>query len=233
MLYLLYKLCYITAYMNIAAKNLSYKTRIAKRHLLIATEKQNCSDVLGSIKHGESVYAFTGGQFSFINVLEHLLDITGAADVKIMTWSAGDADLQYARKFLESKRIKDIKFLIDFSFPTRQPAYCQRILELFPMSVKATNLHAKMIVVSNDKWNFTVRTSMNLNHNKRFENLEVVEGKEITDFHNEIFDTIWDGSQFVDIKLKAGEYKKTGDIKFGGEVDAVDFDFGFKDFDVI
>ena len=219
--------------MDLTAKKLAYKTRIAKRHLRIATDKQTCSDVLSDIKHGESVYAFNGGQFSFINVLEHLLDISGPADVKIMTWSAGDADLQYAHKFLESGMIKSIKFLVDFSFPTRQPKYCQRILELFPMSVKATNLHAKMIVIGNDKWNFMVRTSMNLNHNRRFENLEVVEGKEITGFHHEIFDTIWKSSKFVDLKLKAGDYKKTSDIKFINEVETADFEFNFKDFDVI
>jgi len=217
--------------MDIKKKALSYKTRMKKRFLRIATDQQSCAEVLGDINHGQTVYAFTGGQFGVINILSHLLKITGKADVKIMTWSAGDADLQYLSDMLKKSIIKSLQLLIDFSFPTRQPQYCKKILTLFPKTIKATNLHAKILIVSNENWHFTVLTSMNLNQNRRFENLEIVEGNEMTKFHLDIFQAIWKNSHFIDEKLNASEYKSTKNIMFEDEVEAADFDFDDLDFD--
>jgi len=218
--------------MDISKQALAFKKRINKRFLKIATDQQSCDTVIGDLKHGDNLYAFTSGQFSIINIIENILRIAGKADLKVMTWSAGIADLTYAKRFLENDKINSIKFLIDFSFPTRQPAYCQEILRLFPNSVKCTNLHAKMFLIRNEKWNFTIRTSMNLNQNKRFENFEITEGKEMADFHQNIFDTIWKQAKSLERRLSASEYKKTDDIVFNNNMHEDLLGFSSNDFNV-
>lgn len=208
-------------------KTLAYKVKISNRKLKIATEKQSCKEIIGKIKKDESIYAFTGGQFGISSILQTILDVTDVASVKIITWSVGDVDLHCLYDFLKEKRISDIKFLIDYSFPTRLPRYFEKMIKLFPKVVKGTNSHAKLMIINNKNWNIVVRTSMNLNKNTRFENFEIIEGKQFTDFHLNIFNSIWKESKFLDDKLKASEYKNISRIKFKDELETNDLDFDF------
>ena len=86
---------------------------------------------IGGIWPGMELFGLTKGQFSFISVLDHLLSQTGPADVVISTWTAAGAEIETAKEFLENERIKSLRFLVDQSFPTRQPEYCKALLKTF------------------------------------------------------------------------------------------------------
>ena len=79
------------------------------------------SEAIGQIEHGCEIFGLNKGQFSLIDIIEHCLNATGPADVLISTWTAAGADLGFANALMTSGAIRDLRFVVDFSFPTRQP----------------------------------------------------------------------------------------------------------------
>jgi hypothetical protein len=57
--------------------------------------------------------------------------------------------------------------------------------------IRAISTHAKFILARNDDWNVVVRTSMNLNENPRFENIEISDDPAFCGFMFEIADYIF------------------------------------------
>ena len=170
----------------------AYKRRGVKRQLQIAVRGENAAQAIGDLYPGCEIFGFTKGQFCIINVLEHVLNFTGPADVTICTWSAASGDIQAAHRMLSLNKIKSLKFIVDFSFKSRKPAFCQELVDAFGGdSIRVTSIHAKFITVKSADYNIVIRTSMNLNYNPRFENFEISDDLEFYNFMTEIVDEIW------------------------------------------
>jgi hypothetical protein len=160
-------------------------TRVAK----IATAKE----AIGTIEPGSDTFILTYGQFSLIDALVAILDQAGPADVCISTWTAADAHLERTGGLVESSRIRSFRMIVDRSFETRHPAYCHHMRQLFGLEcIRAIRTHAKFITIRSDSMDVAIRTSMNLNENRRMENIEISEGSDFTDFLMSIFDSIFD-----------------------------------------
>jgi hypothetical protein len=144
---------------------------------------ESAGRVFADLAPGFELFCLTHGQFSLVDALTAILDRTGPADVAVATWSAAKADLLHAERFLRDGRIRSLRFVVDRSFATRQPDYCATLVKVFgPEAIRSTALHAKFAVISNDAWNVAVRTSMNLNENRRLEYLEVSDDPEVAGF---------------------------------------------------
>jgi hypothetical protein len=82
--------------------------------------------------------------------------------------------------------------LVDFSFPVRQPAYCAALRQRFgDEAIRMTVTHAKFISLRNSTWNVVIRTSMNLNENRRMENIEVSDDAALAEFLESVCDRIF------------------------------------------
>jgi len=137
----------------------------------------------GSIFAAESIKGFdknsrvtglTNGQFSLISLIDAVLEITGKADVTVSTWSAGVYDAGAISQLIESNKIGDFRIILDRSFKTRQSGYAVTVEQLFkPENIRTTNTHSKFVLIKNDDWNICIRSSMNLNENKRCENFDI------------------------------------------------------------
>jgi hypothetical protein len=155
---------------------------------------ESASKSIGTLTPGCEIYGFTKGQFSLIDLIEHCLACTGPADVFIATWSAAAGDIQRAHKFLKNGRIRNIRFLVDYSFQSRKPEFCSELVATFGHDVlRVTVTHAKYVMIRNDDWDLVIRTSMNLNYNPRFENYEISDDREFADFQQAIIDEVWSG----------------------------------------
>ena len=164
------------------------------RYLARAFSAESEAKAVGGLTPGCEIYGFTKGQFSLIDLIEHCLTCTGPADVFIATWSAAAGDIQRAHKFLKNGRIRTIRFLVDYSFQSRKPEFCQELVATFGNDVlRVTVTHAKYVMIRNDDWNLVIRTSMNLNYNPRFENFEISDDLEFADFQQAIVDEVWSG----------------------------------------
>ena len=149
-------------------------------------------DAIGGLVSGCEIYVLTYGQFSLIDALVALLDQTGPADVDLATWTAASADLRTMARLLEGAQIARMRYLVDGSFLTRQPKYCEDMRRLFgPDCIRTTKMHGKFATIRNAEWTLAVRTSMNLNPNPRLENIEISDDPALCGFLTTVVDEIY------------------------------------------
>lgn len=174
------------------AKSVHKRNTLKGRVIRRAVAMQSVADAVGPIEPGCEIFGVTKGQWSLVDLLEHCLAATGPADVVISTWTAASADITFAMGFLGDGRLKSLRFLVDFSFPSRQPAYCQALREAFgDEAIRITKNHAKFVLMRNERWNLVVRTSMNLNENRRLESFEVSDDAGMAGFLADLVDELF------------------------------------------
>jgi hypothetical protein len=89
--------------------------------------------------------------------------------------------------------IKSLRFIVDFSFPTRQPEYCAALRERFGDGcIRVVKTHAKFCAIVNESWNLVVRSSMNLNENRRMESFEISDCKPMADWLVDVVDKLFE-----------------------------------------
>ena len=138
---------------------------------------------LGAIEPGVDLFALTNGQFSIVDVLDHVLSSTGPAELDLATWTASDADLKRAHAFLLDRRVTRLRLVVDPSFKSRKPDFCRVLVDLFGNeAIRTTPLHGKFAVIRNSAWNVAIRSSMNLNVNRRIESVEISDDVDLAGF---------------------------------------------------
>lgn len=172
--------------------NTIHKRKNVKRDLQIGVRGENAAQLIGDLYPDCEILGFTKGQFCIINVLDHVLNHAGPADVVICTWSAAPGDIQAVYKMLSLNRIKNLKFIVDFSLKSLKPLSLDALVKAFGGdSIRVTSCHAKFITVKSEKYNIVIRTSMNLNYNPRFENFEISDNLPMYNFMTKIINEIW------------------------------------------
>ena len=172
--------------------NTVHKRKDVKWDLRSAVRGENAAQAIGAIYTGCEIFGFTKGQFCIINILEHILNQIGTADVVICTWSAASGDIRAAHRMLSLKKINSLKFIVDYSFKSRKPHFCDELVKTYVGdSIRVTSIHAKFITVKTKNYHIVIRTSMNLNYNPRFENFEISDHLGLYNFMAEIIDEIW------------------------------------------
>lgn len=144
----------------------------------------DASEVGRLVSPGCRIMGLTDGRFSLIDLVYHILDNVGRSNVAIATWSAGIKDAHQVRWMLDNELIADIKVMTDHSYATRQKRYAIALEELFGVeNIRTSEMHAKFVLIWNDKDRICIRTSMNLNANKTCETFEIDNDQEIFDFY--------------------------------------------------
>lgn len=150
-------------------------------------------DAIGELTPGGQIFGFTKGQFSLMDLLIAIVSQTGPCEMDLSTWTAATADLDAAYQFSQRGEIRDLRFVIDRSFQTRQPEYCQALRDRFgDEAIRVTRTHAKFVVVRNEDWDLVCMTSMNLNHNPRFEDFFIVDDPAVCDYMTTMVDEIFE-----------------------------------------
>ena len=147
---------------------------------------------IGKLEPGCEIFGFTKGQFSLMDVVTAILSQTGPASVDISTWTAAHADIRHCYQFINTGKITDTRWVVDQSFPCRQPEYFDGLIKRFGVdSIRVTRTHAKFCLIRNDRWNIVLRSSMNLNKNPRFENFEISDDPDFADYFQMVVDEIF------------------------------------------
>lgn len=157
-----------------------------ERHGMRGESARRC---IGEIEKGCDIFGLTKGDFSMIDIIRHVVDQIGPCNIDIGTWTAAHAEIKQAFNLLNDDRLQRVRFLVDRSFPARQPKYYAALLSAFGQdSVRMARFHAKYILAENDDFSVAVRTSMNLNENKRIEFYEISEGSPISGYLRQVTD---------------------------------------------
>jgi len=172
-------------------KQKSTSFRFKKADLGIFKSK-NVKYVLRDFKKDCRILGLTMGEFSLIDLIHGILKKTGAADVVCVTWSAGIKDAHNVKWLKDQDYINSFKLITDHSYKSRQKKYALSIEELFGIeNIRTSEIHAKFVLISNEKYKVSVRTSMNLNANKTCENFEIDEDESIYIFYKEFVQFIF------------------------------------------
>jgi ribosomal protein L17 len=163
-----------------------------KKALAYRTGLQFANEAIkGFCKNGK-VCGLTNGAFSLLSLIKAVLDITGTADVTISTWSAGLYDAGELNSLMTSGHVRDVRLILDRSFKTRQAGYALYIQDVFKdENIRTTNTHAKFVLIRNAEYNVCIRSSMNLNENKRCENFDIDDDLDIYNLFNTFADDLF------------------------------------------
>ena len=158
----------------------------------LAVPRPGAAEALADFAPGRRVVGMNRGQFSLGDLLRAvLLDHTGPADVTIAAWAAGKEDIRLLVSLARQGQIRRLRWFLDRSFERLHADYTAEVVRLFgPGSVVVTNNHAKVVLVGNDEWAVTIRSSMNMNRNRRLEQFDIDDNRAIHDFFAAAFDEV-------------------------------------------
>lgn len=161
-----------------------YTTRREDRKpRVVAVPFETASRAVGALTKDCSITGMTKGQFSLIDLIKAVIEQTGPAHLVLSTWTQGIRDVDNVAFMAEKGDLLSLRLLTDRSFVTRKPEYCARVLEVFGReAICCTNTHAKFALLRNDEWDICIRSSMNLNRNRRFEQFDIDDSAALCDF---------------------------------------------------
>lgn len=163
-----------------------------RRDLRDQRRLQSAAEALEGFGPDVTIYGFTKGQFSLIQLITEALKITGPGELTLSTWTAANADVSEVLAFCEAGLVTRARWIVDLTFTKRSPQLAQRIRHIFgDDAIRVAKNHSKYALIGNDAWKVCIHTSMNLNHNPRFENFEIAHDPELYAFHERIADEIW------------------------------------------
>jgi hypothetical protein len=149
-------------------------------------ESINANLALIDFKPGCRIMGLTRGNFSLIDLIHAVLKKTGPAKGICTTWSAGIKDVHNVKWMIGSSLIQQFTLVTDYTYSkfSNKKDYALTCEELFGKeNIYTTNIHAKFVLIENKEYKVCIRTSMNLNANKKCENFELDENPEIYDFY--------------------------------------------------
>lgn len=164
------------------------RSRVARefRHGMRGESASRC---IGPIPKGCEVFGLTKGDFSMIDILRHVAKEIGPCRIDVGTWTAAAAEITQAFDMLGDGNIISMRWVVDRSFPQRQPKYFHSLRAKFGDDcIRMARFHAKFILLENEEFSVAVRTSMNLNLNERIEFYELSEGSPISGYLRQIVD---------------------------------------------
>lgn len=153
---------------------------------------------IGPIVPGMVMCLVIRGQFSQIDVLRHVLDQVGPADVSL--WSATIAEENEAtalhtpdlfRALIANPLIRSARLITEHSVLRESADLVATFQDRFgDESVRYASMHAKIITVRAGDLAICVRGSMTLNASNHIENVDICDSLALCDHVREIEDTL-------------------------------------------
>ena len=179
-----------------------YASKTRKRAIR-AFSHERADGLIGQIEQGMELFALNKGQADVAEILELIAWQTGPASLTISTCTAAGADISRMKELCDGKLFTEIRWLLDRSFPNRQPEFFAHINRLFPNAIRLTAVHSKFAIIRNERWNIVCRGSANLNSAKRLEHLEISDDAALADAIENYVSDIFKVESTAEIPLPA------------------------------
>ena len=138
---------------------------------------RSAAEAIGPIDPGMRVFLLTRGQFSMLDMVQHVLAEVGPAAVSIWTWAIADYEVEAMTGIMASRAILEARLIVDRSAEQRSAATIGAWRDRFgAAAVRVCKNHAKIARVWTADRRVLLRGSMNLNFNPRFEQADITEG---------------------------------------------------------
>ena len=167
------------------------------KRYFVASRLEGAAETIGALNLGDEVTGLTCGQFSMIDILEHMLNEAGGpADVVVSTWTAGIYDVERAAALRANGNLRSIRFLMDRAMFSKSPQYAGPMIDAFGIDAfRDTNVHAKVTLVASASKRMACRASMNLNKNLKTEQFDISVCDATHEFYLRWADELWDAAQ--------------------------------------
>lgn len=153
---------------------------------------KDAAELIGPLAEGDEICGLTNGQFSLVDILTHVLGEIGPAECVIATWTMGIYEADRAYEFVNDRRIRRIRFILDPNMFARMPELASVLVKGFgPDSFRAVNAHAKFFTARGERLAVCCRSSMNLNPNRRIESFDLSVDDAVTRFFETLADDVW------------------------------------------
>lgn len=122
------------------------------------------------------------GQWSTHHAIEHLLSLTGPANIVLCSWAISEEAIKSLLKLEESGQILSLQCLFD----TRVQQYARnahQIAQKSIVSIGLTKCHAKLCLIDNAHWHVSIAGSANLSRNRRVELYIITENEDLNEQH--------------------------------------------------
>lgn len=190
------------------------------------------SEAIGKLDRGCEIFGFNKGQFSLIDITKHALYQIGGGDVDILTWAINIENIDKLVNLKHSGEIRNFRLITDYSVQSMHPEYCAKLRRAFgDQAIRVAKNHAKIILIRNDEWNLSIRSSMNLNDNRRLEYFEISDDAELMGFMLKFFEEWWRTKSTGASFEYNGKFHGDALKKFGVNNDD-DFDFNVENIDI-
>jgi hypothetical protein len=119
-----------------------------------------------TLEKSSITHFFSCGTWSTHELVYYLLSKTGPADVLISVWSISEIAARLLIDMLDKGMITQLRAVLDYRSKNRHPAAHQLAAHSFS-KLNTFPCHAKLTVITNDKWTVTVNGSANYTNNPR------------------------------------------------------------------
>lgn len=164
-----------------------------RRRYQVLSRLACAAELIGPLHEGDNITGITAGQFSAIDLMEHMVGELGPAEVRISTWTTGIYDVERSRRLQENADIQSVPMLLDAATFKKSPEFAGPLIEALGQSAfRCLSVHAKVTIVDGERGSAVMRSSMNLNKNLRTEQFDITVGGDVVEFYREWFDALWD-----------------------------------------
>lgn len=131
------------------------------------------ASAIGPLSKERGFFILTNGTFSMIDAVRHVLRETGPAHVLVTTWVPGFQEVVDLADLRDEGAVLSLRFVVDRGFFSTRQAKAEEFQRLVgEADIRISSTHAKICTIRNEQWDYVLRGSLNLNSNKRAENLD-------------------------------------------------------------
>lgn len=143
---------------------------------------EKVTSVFKDVSWNKSIHYVSCGDWSMHELLHHILNDIGPAEVLMASWSMSEPAAVKLMAMLEARLIISLRGVLDFRSKNRHPAAFQLSQTLFS-DLRLASCHAKVTVVKNDTHLISIVSSANYTNNPRIEAGVISVAHKVGEFH--------------------------------------------------
>ena len=154
--------------------------QISDQPTFIGRNVASAREAMRDLQDGTSLHGLSDGSWSLSDAIMAILQIVGPSDVAVATWTMGREEISLTRSQLQTDLFQSFRLMVDRSFVSRQPDYCEAVRSSFGDSaIRTWSAHAKFAIFTGGAFDVLYLTSANLNRNARLENFSAFAGGQL------------------------------------------------------
>lgn len=153
--------------------------------------REETREMIAGLKNNRQLH-YIARMYNAHDVFADLLNLSGPAEIKIVSYSITEFPLRILSQLQAKQIITKLNMVLDFTV-SRTPSLKQ-FAEHMSNSVRFTDVHSKIVLISNKNWKITFISSANFTRNNRFENGIIYTGSKMHKQYLQWFEKLFENA---------------------------------------